>query len=682
MAAAAPAAAGLDLEALSQAARRVTGSEALLVILRESGGARILHAAGLKPWELEAVQRGIQVGDPDTLTREFPGVLSAELRADGVPGESLPRGDIHALRRGPEGFENEDLIGTFAAQIGLSLAVAQRPPVHDEMFETWAMLDRLVLSAHSLGELGRALTDVIGPLFCDARIGVMVADRQRSMLQMMTGAFGADDVTVASHRVSFFDPRSNSARVFTTGLPYISNASAGDSSIRQDYVDVFALRRVLTIPLGQIGVLHIADGTRDFTLGDLERAVALAPRIGSIVELATTLFRTRREQRVEETISRVAVAIASGASIHTVLPPALEELLEATEATLVAFVPDDAPPIVARAGAIEPELEAAVLDEAGADPGMRAYVIGPVKAGDPGRAAFYAPVTLGATRIGTLAAMRVRGEPFARSERQSFMRMANVAALNYATERYQQQRAELARLQERQRIADDLHDDVAQILFAAQLPLDSILQGEVLTDDVAQRIARARGLLIRGDTAIRTVIHRLSRPPAADIATRLASVVAGVEEEFSIAVHLQVERGIAQATRHLARPASDALVKVAREALVNAVKHAGPCRITVELALEAHDRLRLTIADDGFGARPCQGGHHHGLRAIDQLVSDQGGTLSVSCGATGGTTVVAGMPASDAPLPSLSLAPAEPPIAAALGAVVAPVDSVSVSASV
>lgn len=646
-----------EFDALSAAARRVTGSEALLIVVDEPAGPRIVCAAGLKPWELEAVTRGLAAGDPDTLTREFAGVLSAELRADGVPPGSVPRGSIHALRRGPDGFENEDLIGTFAAQIGLSLAVASRPPVRDEMFETWAMLDQLVLSAHSLGELGRALTDVVGPLFCDARIGVMVADRQRSMLQMMTGAFGADDITVASHRVSFFDPRSNSSRVFTTGLPYISNTSAGDSSIRQDYVDVFALSRVLTIPLGEIGVLHIADGVRDFTLTDLERAVALAPRIASIVELATTLFRARREQRVEETISRVAVAVASGASIHTVLSPALDELLEATEANLVAFVPDDAPPIVARAGAIEPELETAVLDEAGADPGMRAYVIGPVKAGDPGRAAFYAPVALGATRIGTLAAMRVRGEPFARSERQSFVRMANVAALNYATERYQQQRAELARLQERQRIADDLHDDVAQILFAAQLPLDSILEGEELADDVAQRIARARGLLIRGDMAIRTVIHRLSRPPAADIATRLASVVAGVEEEFAIAVHLQVERGVAQAARHLGRPASDALVKVAREALVNAAKHAGPCRIGVELELEAHDRLRLTVADDGFGARPCRDGHHHGLRAIDHLIADQGGTLTVSSGPNGGTTVTAVVPATDAPLPRPSGGP-------------------------
>ena len=80
-------------------------------------------------------------------------------------------------------------------------------------------------------------------------------------------------------------------------------------------------------------------------------------------------------------------------------------------------MPDDATPIVARSGPTDPELERRVLDEARTDPGMRAYVIGPQQAGDPGRAAFYVPVALGGIRVGTLAAMRVRGEPFARSER-------------------------------------------------------------------------------------------------------------------------------------------------------------------------------------------------------------------------------------------------------------------------
>jgi signal transduction histidine kinase len=629
-----------SFQSLITAARRVTGSEAVILVLSApNGSARIDSHTGLGQRDLDALREPLESGDLGCLGREFGGVLSADIAFEG-----RPLGSLHALRREPGAFDHEDLMETFAVQIGLCLAVARRPPVDNEMLATWSTLDHLVLSAHNLGELSRALTAVIGPLFGNARIGVMLAERQRSVLQMMPGAFGADDFTVASHRVSFFDPRSNSARVHTTELPYLSNASSGDASIRQDYVDVFNLSRILTIPLAGVGVLHIADGVADFDLEDLERAGALAPRIASIVELAATLYRTRREQRVEETIGRSAVAVASGDSIHTVMERALRELCQATEANLLAFVLDDAPPIIARSGRRDPEIESTIIDEAGTHPGMRAYVVGPQRAGDPGRAAFYVPVALSGVRIGTLAALRLHGEPFARGERRSFMRMANVAALNYATERYQQQRAELARLQERQRLGDDLHDDVAQILFAAQLSLDSILAQDEVGEDVARRIAQARGLLIRGDTAIRTVIHKLSSPPAADIATRLASVVAGVEEAFSLPIHVDTDDGVAEIGRNLRRPASDALMKAAREALVNAAKHAGPCRVSVKLELEQGGHLRLTIADDGIGAAIPQSGYHHGLVSIRQVIQEQGGWTTVRNGDNGGTVVTVMLP--------------------------------------
>jgi signal transduction histidine kinase len=637
-----------SFHALIAAAGRVTGAEAVVLALAEVGETFALDAhVGLEPRELASLERSLADGDRSCVRREFDGVLEAEISRD-----EEPIGFIAALRRGADSFEHADLIQTFASQASLCLAVASRPPVYDEMLETWAVLDRLVLSAHSLGELGRALKSVIGPLFGDARIGVMIADRQRSVLQMMPGAFGADDDVAASHRVDFLDPRSNSARVLTTGLPYISNASEGDRSIRQDYVDVFGLHRVLTVPLGDVGVLHIADGRHEFGLDDLERAEALAPRIASIVELAAALYQARRDQRVEETICRAAVAVASGDSIHTVMAPALTELCRATEADVLAFVPDDAPPVVVSAGRRDAELERAMLDEAGTEPGIRAYVVGPQRAGDPGHAAFYVPVRLRGLRIGTLAALRMHGEPFARAERRSFTRMANVAALNYATELYQQQRAELARLQERQRLADDLHDDVAQILFAAQLTLDSILEQDGVTDELAERIERARGLLIRGDTAIRTVIHKLSSPPAADIGTRLASVVSSVEDEFSLPIHLHVDEVVATSTHGLRRPASDAAIRAAREALVNAAKHAGLCRVTVRLELDRPGWLLLTIADDGLGALAPRSGGGHGLAAVRQLIADQGGRLHVEQGAKGGTTVTITMPVDgDTPAP-------------------------------
>ena len=229
-----------------------------------------------------------------------------------------------------------------------------------------------------------------------------------------------------------------------------------------------------------IGVLHVANPARDFTVADVERAASLTPRVAAALELARTLFKLRRQGKLEEILSAVAVAVASGESVMDFLRPAIGEVGQAVEASFVAMVPDGGEPAIWRHG--HSPLEEVVLEEVSRRPGMRAYVVGPEKAGDPGWAAFYAPVHLSGHRVGTLAAMRTRAEPFAREERQALVRLAGLGSLSFATERYKQQRAELARLQERQRIADDLHDDVAQILFAAQLNLDAILERKPATE--------------------------------------------------------------------------------------------------------------------------------------------------------------------------------------------------------
>jgi signal transduction histidine kinase len=620
---------------LSRAARRALGSEAIIVV---RDGELVDHH-GLEPGVLKTVRRGLASGDPDFLAREFAGVLSAPIVDGGVA-----LGSIHALRRDAVDFVRPELLETFAVQAAIVLGMARRPAARRDGAEVLAGLDELVVSVHDLEGLSHAVTDALGPLFGGALTAVMVVDQQRNILQMSPGAFGAPGEVAASHQVNLFDPASNSARVFTTGQPYISNASADDPGIRQSYVDAFGIRRLMSVPLNRIGVLHIANKPSAFTLDDLELALALAPRVATIVELATTLLRLRRQQRLEGILADVAVAVASGSPEQSFLVPALEELCAATDANLLAIVPEDAPSIVARRGVMPAGHEETVLEEAGSNPGVRAYVVGPRRAGDPGHAAFYVPVRLGHQRVGTLAAFRGRGEPFAQAERRSLMRMANLAALARATERYQRQSAELARLHERQRIADDLHDDVAQILFAAQISLDAILQRGGLDEPTTNAITRSRGLLIRGDTAIRTVIHRLSGEPAADIATRLASVIANVEDEFDLPVTLHVAQDAALLATDLSRPKSDALIKVAREALVNAAKHAGPCEVDMTLELSARDRLVLTVADDGRGVADDDGAPHHGLSSLRRVVAEQGGTLNVARGPAGGTRVTAGLP--------------------------------------
>ena len=69
--------------------------------------------------------------------------------------------------------------------------------------------------------------------------------------------------------------------------------------------------------------------------------------------------------------------------------------------------------------------------------------------------------------------------------------------------------------------------------------------------------------------------------------------------------------------------------------MINAAKHAGPCRLQVGLTAQ-RARLRLTIADDGVGLQPGSG---YGLRALCRAVRVRSGTLLVH-GVPGGGTVV------------------------------------------
>jgi len=682
----APGAAGSALDELAAAAQRTLGCETVAITLasssRSASGERLIPVAGVAGFDgrnLDDLRRGLTHLDAalDLRGREslcipflagarlsgagivlghgFASVLAAPIKA----GEER-LGTIYAFKREPGQFRNEALVPPVARQAAIAIdhdrdrrrehpldaARAGRASLDPGRGGSLAALDELVLAAHNFAELARAIEAAVAPLFGAEKTGIMVFDEEREVLQMVGGSFGVSREVALSCQIKVLDPTSNWARVFTTGRGDFSNQATKDPGISQEYVRAFGIEKLMTTPLHlagrPIGVLHVANPTRDFTVADVERATSLMPRVAAALELARTLFKLRRQGKLEEILSSVAVAVASGESVMDFLRPAIGEVGQAVEASFVAMVPDGGEPAIWRHG--HSPLEDVVLEEVSRRPGMRAYVVGPEKAGDPGWAAFYAPVHLSGHRVGTLAAMRTRAEPFAREERQALVRLAGLGSLSFATERYKQQRAELARLQERQRIADDLHDDVAQILFAAQLNLDAILEREPATGEDAAGIERALGLLVRADTTIRKVIHQLSSSSSPEFDQRLAAAIARIEQEFSVAINLQLAPAAVEAANGLRRPAADALIKAAREATVNAAKHAGPCRIRVQLALTERRRLLLSVNDDGVGGARDRGGAGHGLAAIRRTLDEHGGCLRVGQSAGGGTKVTASVP--------------------------------------
>lgn len=656
------------LATLIHQARIVLGAEVALVDQRLPDGSLSLVASdGAAPGTAAEIHRALvglgSMGDAEALNlRRLADLGSESARAlcehgasaaisAGLTLEGSRVGTMYAIKRETGCFRDERLFSVFATQAGLALArrgCEHVLPALVEQSRSLEALDLVALSASTFGELLAAIQDRVSSLIGAELTGLMVWDQQREVLQLVGGSFGSSEEMAASYQVRASDRRSNAARVLATGHPYLSNEACRDPGILQDWVTAFHLKRLISVPLvlsdRAVGVLHLANKPVDFTLEDVELAEIFARRIAVAVETAGTLFRLRGRSQLEGVLAQVAVAIAGGKNIQDFLLPTLDELRTATEASMLAIVPEGSEPLVSPRRTAHGPLEQIVLREAASMPGIRAYVVGPLKVGDPGWAVFHAPIQLGRQRIGTLSALRIRGEPFTQDERDALMRLANLAALAGASERYQQHRAELARLQERQRIADDLHDHVAQILFGVQLQLDAVLEDPAVDSHVAEAILRARGLLIRGDSAIRTVIRRLSHPVHADLPQRLTTLVSGFETEFSLPTHLELSKEAAKASKSIGKPLADVLIKVAREALANAAKHAGPCRVDVSLRINRRGRLMLTVVDDGLGLPNGRLARRHGLGSLRRSVLQHGGTLRLHRGPAGGMKVTASVP--------------------------------------
>jgi signal transduction histidine kinase len=533
-----------------------------------------------------------------------------------------------------------------AVALGLCHEAVNAPD--ESLHERIEKLDGQLLSVDDLTSFTTRLQDVLGEVIGPSRAGVMLWDDGLEALQTQPGFFGLSPASAASYQVDMVGVLSNSARVFASGVPYFSNHPAEDPAMLPEWVDFFRPERIISVPLRNgelpVGVLHLVDRQAPFTLDDVHTLEALSPRIAKVVALVGEILSSRKQRRLERMLSDVAIKVVAGESMQSTLAHGCAAARQLSEAEVVVMTPVAGPPIgmppprVAR----RPHVAAALADAA-ASPRETAEFIRPTGAGDPGSAHLHLPVEFGSRRVGTLSAVRERAEPFDPYERDALQRLANLAALAWAADGYRQKREELVRIGERHRVADDLHDYVAQILFAAQMRVDSVIEDEPLDPRARETIEHVRSLLAQGDAAIREVIEQLSAPSQDELAERVVALAEGLEDEFELPVRIQVSDGVGELAARLPQSAADALVRVAREALVNAGKHAGPCRALVRLyRRDAH--VVLTVLDDGIGAIAAEhanGSGGHGLASLHRLVQEQGGKLLVSSVPDGGVSVEA-----------------------------------------
>ena len=174
-------------------------------------------------------------------------------------------------------------------------------------------------------------------------------------------------------------------------------------------------------------------------------------------------------------------------------------------------------------------------------------------------------------------------------------------------------------LEERQRIACELHDGVAQELAYLARNLES-LDGEADEDS----LGRLRRAVERARLESRRVISGAAAPGSEPFEVALAEAVTEVAERYHVKLDLDIAPDI-----RLPAPRREAFVRIACEAVANAARHSGADRVDLRLERDGAG-ARLWVSDQGHGFDPADPGGGFGLSSMRERARSVGAELVVS----------------------------------------------------
>jgi signal transduction histidine kinase len=402
------------------------------------------------------------------------------------------------------------------------------------------------------------------------------------------------------------------------------------------------------------GNLYMAEkqGAEEFTAEDEAMLVALAAAAGVAIDNARLYDRSQRQRRWSEAVSELTQTLLESSDEDAALDLMAAQAGRLTSAaTTVVALYDASDRLVVRAvystatpSTAEPPLEMGVgtelegaswesvrdarqpllLVSTEGEPVSHALAMDVRRLGgmSPHGATALLPLALGSGNVGVIAlAWTADMEPVAMDVMAPLTDFAQQAGLALIGARAQRDRSRMALLEDRDRIARDMHDHVIQRLFATGLSLQS-----------AARLAQHPTVRVRLDDAvddldsaikdIRHTIFELHRPlPAGDLRSEVEFLVDSFAETLGFAPELVIQGRLSG----LAPSLEADVVAVVREGLANVARHAQASSVTVRVV--AGRDLRVEITDDGVGADP--GSARSGLVNLGARASARSGTFEL-----------------------------------------------------
>ncbi len=408
------------------------------------------------------------------------------------------------------------------------------------------------------------------------------------------------------------------------------------------------------------------------------RLTAVVLALFGIVAFAEWIFRIVRRQQVEleqrnaelRALHEAGLAIAADLDLDKVLAQVVDQarrLIGARYGLLVMRDQAGVPPIVFASGLpadrkcqlseitshglldqVLQEGHTLRIDDLFLYPGERRFPEGHVTL----RMLLGVPIRSGESVLGALyLADREDGTPYSPQDQLRLERFATQAALAITNARLHRRITSLAIAEERERIAREMHDSLAQVLgyVITKASAARELLGQVgRVSDAEQHLRQLEQAARDAYADVREGILglRTGLDPSQTLLQALQRYLERWREQSGIAVDLAVEPPGDQLTG-LSTIAELQLLRIVQEALSNVRKHAGATHVTVQIG-KTGESVRISVSDNGAGFDPeahdRTGYPRFGLATMRERAEAVGGTLAIRSRPGLGTTVEVEIP--------------------------------------
>ncbi len=569
-----------------------------------------------------------------------------------------------------------ELAERVASQIAGAVANSQ---LYEEIQEFYAQEQRRTEQFRAIGEMGRHFTSILDPGKLLSNIGELGA---KSLGYEMT------TIGIVEGNELVFRPEANpnldtsvrrslgdgdldqgiTGLVASTGTPVI----IPDVDCESRYIPLGDARSSVTVPISAgghvLGVLHSASRhVRAFDEADQVVLQALAQEIGIAIENARLFEAERRRNERMAAINAVALNVSSVLTLGELLPHVVQLVRETFgyHTVGVFLIDEQSDEVVLQAvDSSDDDLPVRGTRMKVNTEGIVGHVAGtglPWIAGDVSRDPYYTdlsfrpetrselamPIKQGDLVVGVLDLHAAAPHAFGESDTLIAQTLANQLAVAIENARIFDETRDLAVLEERNRMAREIHDTLAQGFTGIVIQLEAGEQAmERDPAELGIHIAQAKKLARECLAEARRSVWNLL--PEALEENPLDVIIASEVEGFNRTVDSSASFSLLGVRRQLPALVQAAMLRICQESLTNIRKYAGAStvKVTLDFALDA---VALTVEDDGVGFDPEmvrieEGRGGFGLTGMRQRARLLRGDVEIDSAHGRGTRVAARIP--------------------------------------